>query len=137
MYAKGYLVVSHYPGVTINGAESTASATTAALNTALKDAYENKLIAYFPEGTYLINDRLKAHTATGVQDLPDGPLKQTFATPRDHLAIIGSTKGGRPRIRLVSDAAGFGDVQIPKPMLEFKNYARKSLIGSSLGLLIG
>lgn len=128
LYAKGYLVVSHYPGVFTNG--TNAGTTTTGLNQALRDAYDNRLIAYFPEGTYLINDRLKAHTATGTQDYPAGPLKQTFATPRDHLAIVGSTKGRRPLIQLASSALGFDDQANPKPMLEFKNYARKFLIGS-------
>ncbi|MDP3069965.1 MAG: hypothetical protein Q8N18_06725 [Opitutaceae bacterium] len=36
-------------------------------------------------------------------------MTDDFATPRNHIATIGSTKGSRPLIKLVSGAAGFGD----------------------------
>ncbi|MCF7689751.1 MAG: hypothetical protein K9N01_15780 [Cephaloticoccus sp.] len=119
MYAQGFLVVSHYSGVTINGDAPTAADTTAALNEAIADAYVNNLVAYFPEGTYLVNGTLKAHTATGK---PVSVPGAAFATPREHLAIIGSTKGSRPLIKLLDGAAGFNDPGSPRTVVEFKNY---------------
>lgn len=117
LYAKGYLVVSHYPGVTIDGGTATASATTAALNAAIDDAYTNNLIAYFPPGTYLVNDTLTAITQTEWDGVTDD-----FATPRNrHIAIVGSTKGSRPLIKLAAGAVGFNNASSPRPMLEFRN----------------
>ncbi|MDP3069956.1 MAG: glycosyl hydrolase family 28-related protein [Opitutaceae bacterium] len=118
LYAKGYLVVTHYPGVFTN--ETSATTTTAGLNEAIDDAYTNNLLAYFPPGTYLVNDTLTAHTATGV---PTNAPGYTSATPRNHIAIIGATTGSsRPVIKLAASAAGFGNAGSPKPMLEFKNF---------------
>jgi len=120
LYAKGYLVVSHYPGVTINGDTATAAATTAALNTAIADAYTSNLIAYFPPGTYLVNDTLSAVTQTGWDGITDD-----FSTPRaHHISIIGSAKGSRPVIKLTAGAAGFGDSANPKPLLRFLNLGK-------------
>lgn len=125
LYAKGYLVVSYYPGVFADGTNE--GTTTTGLNEALADAYANNLVAYFPEGTYLVNDTLKAHTATGVPSTDPG---YTFATPRNLLALVGSTAGSsRPLIRLVAGAAGFGNAGTPKSLLEFMNFDNASQIG--------
>ncbi|MDP3072585.1 MAG: MBG domain-containing protein [Opitutaceae bacterium] len=119
LFGKGYLVVTHYPGVTLNGDQTTATATTAALNEAIADAYTNNLVAYFPAGTYVVNDTLKAYTATGKPAAVPGAA---FATPREHLAIVGSTKGIRPVIKLVDSAGGFTNSGSPKSILEFMNF---------------
>ncbi|MBL9186612.1 MAG: immunoglobulin domain-containing protein [Opitutaceae bacterium] len=119
LFGKGYLVVTHYPGVTINGDQATATATTTALNEAIADAYANNLVAYFPAGTYAVNDTLKAYTATGK---PASVPGAAFATPREHLAIVGSTKGIRPVIKLVDSASGFTNSASPKTILEFMNF---------------
>ncbi len=114
LYAKGYLVVTNYPGVFNNG--TNVASTTAGLNEAIDDAYANNLIAYFPAGTYLVNNTLTAITKSGWDGVTDD-----FATPRNHIAIVGSTKGSRPLIKLASGAAGFDDPDNLKPLLEFKN----------------
>ena len=115
LYAKGYLVVTLYPGVFSDG--TNAATTTAGLNEAIDDAYANNLVAYLPPGTYLVNDTLTATTKTGWDGVTDD-----FATPRNHIAIIGSTAGGsRPLIRLAPGAAGFSDPTSPKPVVEFRN----------------
>lgn len=69
LYAKGYIVVSHYAGVNRDGAN--AAATTAGLNEAIDDAYAHNLIAYFPTGTYLVNDTLTAITKSGWDGVTD------------------------------------------------------------------
>ena len=123
LYAKGYLVVTYYPGVYNDGTH--AASTTAGLNEALVDAYNKdvpggSLVAYFPAGTYLVNDTLKAWTQTG---LPSNLPGYTFATPRNHLAVIGSTAGAqRPLIKLASGSPGFGSPASPKYLLEFRNF---------------
>jgi hypothetical protein len=115
LYAKGYLDVSQYPGVFNDG--TSEATTTAGLNEAIDDAYVNDLVAYFPPGTYLVNDTLTATTKTGWDGVTDD-----FATPRNHIAIIGSTAGAsRPLIRLAPGAAGFSDPTSPKPVVEFRN----------------
>ncbi|MBP7140684.1 MAG: hypothetical protein KBA71_02160 [Opitutaceae bacterium] len=118
LFAKGYLVVTYYTGVTVNGDSITATATTAALNQALVDAYAANLVVYFPSGMYVINDTLRAYTATGT---PQGQ-GAAFATPRNHLAVVGSTKGARPVIKLADGATGFNDSASPRVILDFKNF---------------
>ncbi len=127
LFAKGYLVVTHYPGVSNTGDAGAASDTTAALNLALADAYTNNLVAYFPVGTYVVNDTLKAHTATG---LPASEPGYTHATPRNALVIVGANENGqRPLLKLAPDAADFDDPGQPKPMLEFMNFNDAAHIG--------
>ena len=46
LYAKGYLVASHYPGVFTDG--TNASTTTAGLNATITDAYASNLMLYTP-----------------------------------------------------------------------------------------
>ncbi len=122
LYAKGYLVVTHYAGVHNDGTNATS--TTAGINQALLDAYNQdvpggSLVAYFPPGTYLVNDTLKAFTQTASDPLGPSP---DWATPRNHLAMMGSTIGpSRPLIKLTSGATGFGNAAAPKYLLEFRN----------------
>lgn len=120
LYAKGYLVVTYYSGVSKTGTWPVS--TTAGLNQALDDAYANNLIAYFPEGTYLINDTLTAHTQTGWNPEGDNYPDTDFTTPRKHIAMIGSTQGHRPIIKLAPNSEGFNNPDVSKPMVEFKNF---------------
>jgi len=114
LYAKGYLVVTNYSGVYND--KTHPDETTAGLNEVIDDAYANNLIAYFPAGTYLVNNTLTATTKSGWDGVTDD-----FTTPRNHIAIVGSTKGSRPLIKLAASAAGFGSSTSPKPLLEFLN----------------
>ncbi|MBL9186324.1 MAG: hypothetical protein JNK23_02480 [Opitutaceae bacterium] len=133
LYKKGYLDVSLYLTSPAN-IEANAGGTTLRLNEAIADGYKYNLVVYFPSGTYYINDTLKAHTITGSFDnMPSGD----FQTPRDHhSAIVGSTKGSRPVIKLAANSLGFDNQTIPpsksypeevpdgpKPLLEFRNWA--------------
>ncbi len=127
LFAKGYLVVTHYPGVSNANDVNAAPNTTAGLNLALADAYENNLVAYFPVGTYYVDDTLKAHTATG---LPSTEPGYTHATPRNALVIVGANDhGNRPTFKLAPTAAGFDDSTHPKPVLEFMNFNDAAHIG--------
>lgn len=127
LFAKGYLVVTHYQGVHSDG--TYAASTTDGLNRAIYDAYADNLVLYFPQGTYVIDDTLRVHTATGWDQATDD-----FTTPRNHVAIVGSTKGDRrPLIKLkpgLPPGAGFNDPTTPKPMMEFMNFDDASKIGN-------
>lgn len=138
LFAKGYLNVIHY-GVVANSSGNAASNTTA-INQAIQDAYNREnntafagggtlngsLALYFPPGTYWVNNTLKAHTATGN---PNGV--SNFDKPKNHLNIVGSTSGAsRPVIKLVANASGFGNVNLPKHLLEFLNWKTHDTNGS-------
>jgi len=135
LYKKGYLDVSLYLVGYPPSQQANATKTTQKLNEAIADGYNNNLVVYFPSGTYYINDTLKAHTMTGSFTGMVGD----FQTPREyHSAIVGSTIGARPVIKLVpnlADSYGFNDpvlppsekyplevVTGPKPLLEFRNW---------------
>ncbi len=132
LYAKGYLVVTYYPGVYNDGTH--AASTTQGLNQALIDAYnadvpQGSLVAYFPTGTYAVNNTLKAWTHTGVGPSDPG---YSFATPRNHLAMVGSTSGARrPIIKLSEDATGFDSPLNPKIVLDFRNFSPTNLTEES------
>lgn len=139
LYKKGYLDVTLYQMANGTPASqvvtagditdpATITATTAGINQALQDAYDNNAALYFPSGTYVVNNTLLAITKTGWDGLTDD-----FATPRNHIAIVGSTKAGRPLIKLAAGAAGFGDVDSPKALLEFRNLDKDNSGNESSG----
>jgi hypothetical protein len=136
LFAKGYLNVSHY------GVLPSASATTntAGINQALIDAYNRNdntalggggtltgsLSLYFPSGTYMVNDTLQAHTITGTPTA----INYKFDTPKNSISMVGSTTGTRPKLKLVTSASGFGNVNSPKYLLEFKNWKIDTATGN-------
>jgi hypothetical protein len=118
---KGYLNVDVYSGVTntpgatpVQPSAGVMTNTTTALNTALKDAYEEGYVAYFPSGTYFVNGTLKAHTETG-------GVGSDFNTPKQHLVVVGQ-KSNRPVIKLANNATGFNSTTTPKAVVEFMNF---------------
>jgi len=109
LYAKGYLVVTHYPGVYADG--SHAATTRSGLQQAIDDAFANRKVVYFPRGTYLIDAQLNCYTWNSGND------------PNDkYHALVGSTLGPRPIIKLDSSAKDYNNASSPKAMLELKNY---------------
>ena len=119
-YDKGYLVVTYYSGVPPVGSETDSTRTTRTnkINEALRDAYNNNLALYFPAGTYQVNDTLRAYTAH------QNPSGSTFAVPRTAIAVIGSTLGVPPTIRLVPATGDtrFNSGSTPRPVIAFKNF---------------
>lgn len=107
LYAKGYLKVTYYSGVYSNNSNPTS--TRAGLQQAIDDAYENDLVAYFPSGTYQIDNQLLCHA-----DVTNGEPGSK------HHVLIGSTTGSRPLIKLSPGASGFSNEASPKAMLDFK-----------------
>lgn len=123
-YAKGYLNLAGYVPAAFAGVQANAGATTDLIQQALDDAYEYKKVLLIPSGTYYINNTLYAYTATGT---PNGiGLGYTAGMPRaKHIAIVGSTVGTRPVIRLANSASGFDNgtsEATAKPVVEFKNF---------------
>lgn len=119
--AKGYLDVRTFnAAITPVAAETdaTRSQRTFWINEALKYAYNNNVALYFPAGRYEVNDTLKAYTAFV------NPSGSGFAVPRNAIAVIGSTLGPRPVIKLVPAAGDTSfDAGNMKPVLAFKNFA--------------
>jgi len=116
-YKLGYLVVTHYSGVTTNGTGDSV----AGLQNALDDAYTNDLVALFPEGTYVISDSLRCFQwwnwrAGGNTFQGGGPYGNKA------YALKGSALGRtRPVIKLAdSPATNFDDTNNVRPLLIFR-----------------
>lgn len=118
--ANGYLNVAAFnAAIAPQGSETdvTRSQRTFWINEALKYAYANNVALYFPAGTYEVNDTLKAYTAFV------NPSGSGFAVPRNAIAVIGSTLGSRPVIKLVPVPGDTSfDAGKRKPVLAFKNF---------------
>ncbi len=91
---------------------------TAALQRALRDARDARLVAWLPAGVYLVSDTLQC--VQGAID-PRPPAK---TAPEERLragdfpcVIQGPSQGRRAVIRLRPGAAGFGEPDRPKPLL--------------------
>jgi len=92
-----------YLDVTLYGADPTGTRdSTVELQNAIDAAYENKMVVFFPSGTYLISDTLKMMR---VMD-PDG-----FRTRKGHV-LEGSMVGPRPIIKLRDNSPGFNDPSV-------------------------
>jgi hypothetical protein len=86
---------------------------TRAVQRAVKDARDARLVCFFPVGRYLVSD-----TIVGIQGHVDpqgwGPRWRNDDYP---CVLWGSTRGGRARIVLAPGAPGFGDPEHPKPVI--------------------
>lgn len=82
-----------------------------AIQAAINYARTKRKVLFFPEGIYLIDDKLTCHTLMTYKD-PDQLCN----------VLVGSTQGARPVIKLVPNANGYDKPGSPKPMLEFKNF---------------
>jgi hypothetical protein len=104
---------------------------TVAIQTAVNYARDNKLVCFFPTGTYLISDTISCEQP--VYKLPisggvsgsytdscgkymstDGKTQHYWNNTNDLIFLLGSTKGARPVIKLATNATGFGDASNPK-----------------------
>lgn len=109
---------------------------TAAIQQAVNDSCSERLICFFPSGTYLISDtisceipvyKLPVGNVTGSEEDECGRymLVQTTATgdptkhhywnnSNDRIILLGSTKGSRPVLKLKAGAEGFQNPGNPK-----------------------
>ena len=122
-FALGYVVVTHYPGVRADG---TGDAT-AGIQAAIEDAYDERLAVLFPGGTYVISDTLKCYE-WNMWDAKRGRCRNP--DKRNHI-LVGSTLGERrPLVKLVPNAALFGNPAKPRPMLACRVFSATSAQGT-------
>jgi polygalacturonase len=96
--------------VTLYGADPTGiTDSTAAIQSAIDDAYENEMVVFFPTGTYLVSDTLK------MMRIKDS---DAFRTRKGHV-LIGSTAGARPVIKLANNLSAFNQQGVIKPVVHF------------------
>ena len=91
---------------------------TNAIQKAVRDARDGRMIVYFPAGTYRVSDTIIANQQN--HDRRDNPLLGR----RDDFPCVlwGCTRGGRARIVLADHAPGFQDPANPKPVIYFISF---------------
>lgn len=117
LWQAGYLDVTKYDGnggpVDPGGRQVSTIALQRAINDAHKvDGDPMHLAVFFPPGTYLIDDTLEFYNT------------ECWSYSITQVAIGSTLDSGRPTIRLVEDADGFGDgtsIQSTKPMMHLWN----------------
>ena len=123
-YDLGYLVVTYYDGVNPNGTGDSH----AGIQQAIDDAYENKLVVYFPSGTYLVSDVLKCyHWALW----DDKKAKASNPPWKKAHVLRGASTDSRPVIKLTDDAQGFDDPENPRPVIVWRYFKAKNANGNS------
>ncbi len=91
---------------------------TKAIQRAVDQARDQRMIAFFPVGSYLVSDSIIANQQN--RDKRENPL---FGRRDDYPCILwGSTSQGRARIVLADGAPGFGDPANPKPVIYFISF---------------
>ncbi len=117
---KGYIDVTAFP----YGADATGNTdATAAIQQALNDARDARMICYLPAGRYLVSNTISGIQGTVEWDnwhfegFADPWLKYaSFEYPN---VIMGSSEQGRTVIILADSAQGFDDLKNPKPVVHF------------------
>jgi hypothetical protein len=86
---------------------------TAAIQQAVRDARDARMVAYFPCGTYLVSQTIEAAQR---QVVPDWS-RLSFVRDDFPCVLWGGTHGGRAKIVLADNAPGFADPAKPRPVL--------------------
>jgi hypothetical protein len=89
---------------------------TLAIQRAINEARDARVVVFFPAGTYKVTDTLDAVQGLITQQDLEGERIRMRAFPN---VLTGPRQGKRAVIRLVPDATGFGDVAHPKPLVHF------------------
>ena len=97
---------------------------TRAIQQAMKDARDARLITFLPGGTYRVSDTMTCIQGVVMRDQglaardqrEGGSFHPSFYFP---CVLMGSRTGARSRIMLAPRSAGFGDPQKPKPVIHF------------------
>jgi hypothetical protein len=91
---------------------------TKALQQAIKDARDARLLTWLPAGVYLVSDTIQCVQHALQSAPPPGTPSEERLRANDYPCVIrGATANGRARIRLKAGAAGFGDPERPRPVL--------------------
>lgn len=91
---------------------------TAALQRALRDARDARLVAWLPAGIYLVSDMLQCvQGAIDPRPSSKTPSEERLRANDFPCVIQGPSQGERAVVRLRPGAAGFGDPNRPKPLL--------------------
>ncbi len=86
---------------------------TAALQRAIEDGRDARLVVYFPPGAYLVSDTLR-----GIQGLVDPHGMGPRLRNDDYPCVLWGSKGSeRATVRLAPHSPGFGDPAYPKPVI--------------------
>jgi hypothetical protein len=105
---------------------------TAAIQSAVNDARDNKLVCFFPTGTYLISDTISCEQRVQKLDKPrytDSMRQSWWDSSRDTIYMLGSTKGPRPVLKLAKNAKGFDDPKKPKYAVKIWAQTRNDYMG--------
>ena len=90
------------------------SDSTGAIQRAVNDARDRRMITYFPAGVYLVSGTIIASQETKTNPAP------LLGRRDDYPCVLwGSTRGKRATLRLIDDAPGFADPENPKPVVYF------------------
>jgi hypothetical protein len=92
---------------------SGARDSTDAIQQAVRDARDARMVAYFPVGAYLVSRTIEAAQR---QVVPDWS-RLSFVRDDFPCILWGGTRGGRARIVLADKASGFGDAANPRPVI--------------------
>ena len=118
--ALGFLDVTQAPYFADPNGQKDA---TAALQRALDDARDARLVAYLPAGRYLVTDTIQGVVGTVKWD--HWPYEGwsdpwvAFASFNYPCVMVGAASGGRATLVLADGSPGFGDPTNPKPVLYF------------------
>jgi hypothetical protein len=112
-FALGYLVVTYYDNVKNDGTGDS----TAGIQAAIEDAYDNKLAVFFPDGTYQVSDTLKAYNVSPWQRDRCKPKNPNHSS--HHMLIGSALSKHRPVIRLAPSASKFNNAGKPRPVIAF------------------
>ncbi len=85
---------------------------TAAIQKAIDDARDQRLVAYFPGGVYLVSDTLMA-----MQRVAFDTANRWTQDRRSANALIGASAGKKPTLKLMKGSKGFDDPGNPKPLV--------------------
>lgn len=106
---KGYLPVTLYGAVADDGLDDTIQ-----IQQAIDDAYEYGYVTFFPSGTYLVSEMLRAMQKV----IPKENKTCQFATDiRKANVLVGSKTGSRPVLKLAGGGDEFKDADAPWPLV--------------------
>jgi hypothetical protein len=108
---------------------------TTALQQAIDDARDARMITYLPAGRYRISDTLVGTQGTVTHEhwpYGDADAMVEYQSYYFPCTLVGQRDGGRAVIELVPGAAGFNDPKKPKPAVRF--WAREETRQPSTGM---